>query len=97
MPVRYIHQALSHSLINSSNQVYIGAFLHKLVFGRCEIDDHAQEFFVDKRSVIVEPKTFFPLTEALLGAKKTLLALASGNGVEDEMEGTQFEQSRNYL
>lgn len=80
MPGKYIQKSFSHTLIGGSD-VYVASYLHMLLFGRVQLDDECQEFF-DKRSLKIQPKTFFALTEALLDGKKVLEALENGDGEE---------------
>ena len=76
MPEKYLDNALSYTTMGNS-QVYAAAFLHKLVFGRCEEDKQSQLYFTDK-SIIIEPKDFFDITLALCAGKDKLLELENG-------------------
>ena len=86
MPERYLDNALSYATIGNS-QTYAAAFLHKLVFGRCEEDKQSQLYFTYK-SIIFEPKEFFDITLALCAGKDKLLEL------EDGIHDLSFEKGK---
>ena len=88
MPKIYLDNSLYYDAIGNS-QIYAAAFLHKLIFGRCEDDMKSQLFFNDK-ALKIHPSEFLEVTHSLCQGYDIL------NRAESDQENADFERG-NFL